>query len=620
MNDTENKDLNGNADDRDNNVNGNTDNDHVNKNASDGTQDERFEPTPGMDFREFDDIAASESFSESHNDTVTADSGKNGSCVDEDNVEADKDSTDADTKSTDVDTKSSDADTKSTDVDTKSADDVKSSQYEDVCFVCRRPESKAGRMYHLPNNICICEECMHKMMDTVSQFDYQGMLGNMPNDSDNNSDDNGDENGDGNSKKHKINGFPNISFLNLSDLQGDGAIPNKQKIHKKKEHPEIDIRKIPAPHIIKGKLDEYVVGQEHAKKVISVAVYNHYKRLFANEKPDKDGIEIEKSNMLMIGPTGCGKTYMVKTLAKLLDVPLAIADATSLTEAGYIGDDIESVVSKLLAAADNDIERTQQGIIFIDEIDKLAKKENSTARDVNGESVQQGMLKLLEGAKIEVPVGSNSKNAMVPLATVDTTNILFICGGAFPELEEVIKRRLHKETAIGYTGELRDKYDKDKNILSKVATEDLRSFGMIPEFIGRLPIIFTLEPLSKEMMIRILNEPKNAILKQYKKLLELDEVDLRFDDDALAAIAEKAMKRDTGARALKSIIEDFMLDIMYEIPKDDNIGRVTITRDYIEGTGGPVIDIRSESASDPDKLNEIDDEVVEEKKIDGAEA
>ena len=306
-----------------------------------------------------------------------------------------------------------------------------------------------------------------------------------------------------------------------------------------------------------------------------------------------DEIEIEKSNMLMIGPTGCGKTYLVRTLARLLDVPLAIADATSLTEAGYIGDDIESVVSKLLAAADNDVERAEKGIIFIDEIDKIAKKKNTTSRDVSGESVQQGMLRLLEGAEVEVPVGANSKNAMVPLATVNTRNILFICGGAFPDLDEIIKQRLNKQTSIGYNAELKDKYDKDKNILKKVTIEDLRKFGMIPEFLGRLPILFTLEGLSKDMMITILKEPKNAILKQYQKLLALDEVKLEFDDGALGAIAEKALKKDTGARALRAIIEEFMLDIMYEIPKDDNIGRVTITKEYIEGTGGPVIDIRS---------------------------
>ena len=451
----------------------------------------------------------------------------------------------------------------------KSEDKKDSSEYEDVCFICRRPESKAGRMFKLPNHICICDDCMHKTMETVSQFDYQGMLNN-PNDF---------------NQFNGQNGFPNISFVNLADLQGDGGIPNKQKLKKKKKaegpKPVFNIKDIPAPHKIKASLDEYVVGQEKAKKVISVAVYNHYKRVATDTM---DEIEIEKSNILMIGPTGSGKTYLVKTLAKLLDVPLAIADATSLTEAGYIGDDIESVVSKLLAAAGNDVEKAEKGIIFIDEIDKIAKKKNTNSRDVSGESVQQGMLKLLEGAEVEVPVGANSKNAMVPLATVNTRNILFICGGAFPDLDEIIKERLTKTASIGFNSELKDKYDKDTDILSKVTVEDIRKFGMIPEFIGRLPIICTLQGLSKDMLVKILKEPKNAILKQYQKLLELDEVKLEFTDDALDAIAEKAMKRDTGARALRSIIEDFMLDIMYEIPKDDNIGRVTITREYIEGT------------------------------------
>ncbi len=470
-----------------------------------------------------------------------------------------------------------------------SADDEMHSDYEDVCFICRRPESKAGKMFHLPNHICVCDDCMHKTMDTVSQFDYQGML-NQPTMSDFN-----------NGK-----GFPNISFVNLADLQGDGGIPNKQKPKKKKKDSskaEIDIRNIMPPHKIKEKLDEYVVGQEYAKKVVSVAVYNHYKRVATGTM---DEIEIEKSNMLMIGPTGCGKTYLVKTLARLLDVPLAITDATSLTEAGYIGDDIESVVSKLLAAADNDVERAEQGIIFIDEIDKIAKKKNTNSRDVSGESVQQGMLKLLEGAEVEVPVGANSKNAMVPLATVNTRNILFICGGAFPDLEEIIKQRLNKRTSIGYNAELRDKYDKEKNILKMVTVEDIKKFGMIPEFIGRLPVVFTLEGLSRDMMVKILSEPRNAILKQYQKLLELDEVKLEFDQGALEAIAEKAMEKDTGARALRAIIEEFMLDIMYEVPKDDNIGRVTITREYIEGNGGPIIDIRSNAMEHPDKLNVIE--------------
>ena len=286
----------------------------------------------------------------------------------------------------------------------------------------------------------------------------------------------------------------------------------------------------------------------------------------------------------------------MKTLARLLDVPLAIADATSLTEAGYIGDDIESVVSKLLAAADNDVERAERGIIFIDEIDKIAKKKNTNQRDVSGEAVQQGMLKLLEGSNVEVPVGANSKNAMVPLETVNTRNILFICGGAFPGLEDIIKERLNKQAAIGFRADLKDKYDDDPTVLEQVTNEDLRAFGMIPEFIGRLPIVFTLQGLTQEMMVQILKEPKNAILKQYQKLLALDEVQLEFTEDALESIAAKALEKKTGARALRSIIEEIMLDIMYEIPKDDNIGKVTITKEYIEHTGGPQITLRGDMA------------------------
>ena len=346
------------------------------------------------------------------------------------------------------------------------------------------------------------------------------------------------------------------------------------------------------PEELKSFLDDYVIGQDQAKKVLSVAVYNHYKRVAALQQ--KKDVEIEKSNMLMIGPTGSGKTYLVKTLAKLLDVPLAIADATSLTEAGYIGDDIESVISKLLAAADNDVEKAQTGIVFIDEIDKLARKRETNHRDVNGESVQQGLLKLLEGAEVEVPVGASSKNAMVPMVTVDTTNILFICGGAFPDLDQVIRERLAKKSSMGFNAELKDHYDNEKNIFRYVETEDLRNFGMIPEFLGRLPIVFTLDALDEKMLTRILSEPKNALLKQYRELLAMDEVDLIFEPDALEAIAAKALKKDTGARALRAIIEDFMLDIMYEIPKDDNIGRVRITRAYVEHTGGPVIELRGQ--------------------------
>ncbi len=443
--------------------------------------------------------------------------------------------------------------------------------YEDICYICRRPESKAGKMIKIPNDICICADCMQKTFDSMNNPGFP--MGDFSN----------------------LGGMPNISLVNMSDLQNMNMIPKSQKLKKKKAKedkktaPVLDIKSIPAPHKIKASLDEYVVGQEQAKKVMSVAVYNHYKRVASD---NLDGIEIEKSNMLMLGPTGSGKTYMVKTLAKLLDVPLAIADATSLTEAGYIGDDIESVVSKLLAAADNDVERAERGIIFIDEIDKIAKKKNTNQRDVSGESVQQGMLKLLEGAEIEVPVGANSKNAMVPLTTVNTKDILFICGGAFPDLEEIIKERLNKHSSLGFHSDLKDKYDKEENIVQKVEIEDIRKYGMIPEFLGRLPILFALDTLTEDMLVKILTKPKNAIIKQYQKLLQLDEVKLEFEPDALQAIAQKAKKKDIGARALRAIIEEFMLDIMYEIPKDDNIGMVTITKDYIENKGGPVIIMR----------------------------
>ncbi len=438
----------------------------------------------------------------------------------------------------------------------------KDDDYEDTCYICRRTERTAGKMIHMYGGLKVCNDCMQKTIDAMNSSGF-GMS-------------------------------PNMTF-NINDMFGNMTIPQSQQLKKKKpkekkEKPVLDIHSIPAPHKIKASLDEYVVGQEHAKKVMSVAVYNHYKRVMA--KPEDDGIEIEKSNMLMIGPTGCGKTYLVKTLAKLLDVPLAITDATTLTEAGYIGDDIESVVSKLLAAADNDVERAEHGIIFIDEIDKIAKKKNTNQRDVSGESVQQGMLKLLEGAEIEVPVGASSKNAMVPMTMINTKNILFICGGAFPGLEDIIKERLNKAAAIGFKADLKDKYDDDENLLRQVMVEDVRKFGMIPEFIGRLPILFSLDALTEEMLVSILTEPKNAIIKQYQKLLAMDEVQLVFEEAALWNIAKKAKEKKVGARALRAIIEEFMLDIMFEIPKDDSIGRVTITEDYIEKKGGPLIEMR----------------------------
>lgn len=439
---------------------------------------------------------------------------------------------------------------------------------EKFCTLCRRSERQAGRMIDLPNNIHICSDCMQKSFDTMNT-----------------------QMNNGNFNYSDLFNMPGVSMIDLGSFQNQMNQPKKAPKKKKEAKPVLDLKKIPAPHKIKATLDEYVIGQEHAKKVMSVAVYNHYKRVATDTM---DEIDIEKSNMLMIGPTGSGKTYLVKTLAKLLDVPLAIADATSLTEAGYIGDDIESVVSKLLAAADNDVEKAEHGIIFIDEIDKIAKKKNTNQRDVSGEAVQQGMLKLLEGSDVEVPVGANSKNAMVPLTTVNTRNILFICGGAFPDLESIIKERLNKQASIGFYADLKDKYDNDPHLLEKVTVDDIRNFGMIPEFIGRLPIIFTLEGLSEDMLVKILKEPKNAILKQYQKLLALDEVKLEFDEGALHAIAAKAMEKKTGARALRAILEEYMLDIMYEIPKDDSIGEVIITREYIENTGGPMILLRGQ--------------------------
>ena len=459
------------------------------------------------------------------------------------------------------------------DINDKNNKNSSDDEFEKYCYLCRRPESEAGQLMEFAKGVYVCPECLQKTLNSMNNAPF---------------------------KFFDMNNLPGFDFGNLfakNDIPASQKVKKKKEKSAKKEDKEesiLTMKDIPAPHKIKAALDQHVVGQEYAKKVMSVAVYNHYKRVLAEENPDKedDGVEIEKSNMLMVGPTGSGKTYMVKTIAKLLKVPLAITDATSLTEAGYIGDDVESVLSKLLTAAGNDVEKAEKGIVFIDEIDKIAKKQEQRSRDVSGEAVQQGLLKILEGSQVEVPVGSGSKNAMTPTTMMDTSGILFICGGAFPDLEAIIKHRLTNESSIGFGAPLKDEYDNDPHLLAKLTTEDLREFGMIPEFIGRLPVIFALDSLDKDMYIRILKEPKNSIIKQYKKLLRMDEVDLEFDDSAFEAIAEEAAKRKTGARALRSIIENFMLDIMYQIPKDDNIGKVTITGDYVRGKGAPIITMR----------------------------